>query len=280
MARPRRTRLVYCVLGIAAWLCALACLPCGAVVFFLPSEPRFRPVDLGEFSTTSLRDIPIVTPDEFAALDVSNQVLNVSPASQMNLRAFLPVLAEEIELYPSRLIWQLRLNRIVLCTRLSLNAQPIGGIVDFQRGDLYLDSGSLAANVAYARKAIHHEIFHLLDYRRREDIYRDSNWEALNAPGFQYSGDRRFLLSEPNSGVESSDLAGFLNHYSTCNVAEDKAEVFAFLMVQPDKVAERARSDRVLQSKVIWMKVLLETFCSALDDEFWERISNARRQKQ
>ena len=64
---------------------------------------------------------------------------------------------------------------------------------------------------------------------------------------------------------------GFLNHYSTTGVEEDKAEIFANLIVEPEVVKKRAETDAVLQSKVAQMRELLAAFCAEMNDDFWKK---------
>jgi hypothetical protein len=70
---------------------------------------------------------------------------------------------------------------------------------------------------------------------------------------------------------------GVLNHYSTTAVEEDKAEVFANLIVDSKYVANRAKKDRVLSAKVERMKELLVAFCPEMNDKFWEAAGKMKR---
>jgi hypothetical protein len=76
--------------------------------------------------------------------------------------------------------------------------------------------------------------------------------------------------------VLTDRFPGFLNHYSTTGVEEDKAEFFANLMVEPDYVLRRAAEDRVIQAKVLRMRELMADFCDQIEEEFRDRIGNTR----
>ena len=80
--------------------------------------------------------------------------------------------------------------------------------------------------------------------------------------------------------VSSSRIViGFLEPYSTSGLEEDKAEVFANMMVAPDYVKQRAASDPVIRAKVARMKELLADFCPNMNKEFWERVEQRERKK-
>src|SRR5204863_9871526 len=83
----------------------------------------------------------------------------------------------------------------------------------------------------------------------------------------------RFVASTEHSGK----YPGFLNHFSTFGVNEDKAEVFANLIVDSAYVERRATKDPVLRAKVQRMRELLAEFCPAVNDEFWEKARKLKR---
>jgi hypothetical protein len=63
---------------------------------------------------------------------------------------------------------------------------------------------------------------------------------------------------------------GFLNHYSTTGVEEDKAEIFANLIVRTSHLERVILTDPVLDAKVKRMKKMLQDFSSDVDDSFWK----------
>ena len=110
-------------------------------------------------------------------------------------------------------------------------------------------------------------------------VEQDPDWEALNPPGFRYRGGGRTALADPTlTAVPTDRVPGFLSMYSTSAVDEDKAEVFAYLMADPEFVDARVRVDPVVRAKVARMRELLAGFCPAINDQFWERVHRARKQ--
>ena len=71
--------------------------------------------------------------------------------------------------------------------------------------------------------------------------------------------------SEPNSAK-----------YVTSGIEEDKAEMFAHMMIEFAVVAERASTDQVVQRKLTAMRELLESFCAENYDAVWTRVRCAR----
>ncbi|MHC4954073.1 MAG: hypothetical protein ACYTGZ_09295, partial [Planctomycetota bacterium] len=69
---------------------------------------------------------------------------------------------------------------------------------------------------------------------------------------------------------------GFLNRYSQSSVAEDMAEVYAYLITRPKAVKRRTKKDDVLDAKVTMLKRHLLIFSPHIDDGFWEAAAQPR----
>jgi hypothetical protein len=98
----------------------------------------------------------------------------------------------------------------------------------------------------------------------------------LNAKVFRY-GSGATAQGDETAGVLNRGLSGFLNRYSQTAVEEDKAEVFSVMIVQSEHIAERVRSDQVLDSKTRMMRDIIKGYCAAMDDSFWERARKLQR---
>jgi hypothetical protein len=81
-----------------------------------------------------------------------------------------------------------------------------------------------------------------------------------------------------DTSVLTDKYPGFLNHYSTTGVEEDKAEVFANLIFDAAYVAERAKKDKVLATKIERMKELLTKFCPEMNQKFWTKVEKINRE--
>ena len=94
----------------------------------------------------------------------------------------------------------------------------------------------------YLCRVLHHEFFHIIDYRDDGDVYEDKAWAALNRPGFHYGTGGKNAQHVASARELTEKFPGFLNYYATTGVEEDKAEVFANLIVDPAYVAKPRQS--------------------------------------
>ena len=107
--------------------------------------------------------------------------------------------------------------------------------------------------------------------------HADEQWAALNPPGFKYGGGGKSAQGEQNASILTDKVPGFLTLYATTGVEEDKAVVFANLLVDFAYVEKRARKDQVLRAKAERMRELLAAFCPEMDEAFWKTVRNTKR---
>ena len=222
-------------------------------------------------------EVEIVTATPRFPVRTTHGEIDGESADRKTLESYAGLFALEFTLYPPDLVKRSTLNRVVLCKELSFAGQRRNAIPDFEHDTLYLDVARGKYSKTYLRKVIHHEFFHIIDYRDDGSVYQDELWEALNPEEFKYGSGGRTVQDISTTSVLTDKFSGFLNHYSTTGVNEDKAEVFANLIVDPAYVEGRARKDRVLKAKVERMRVLLVSFCPDMKEEFWERVRKTKR---
>ncbi len=191
-----------------------------------------------------------------------------SPAHR--IEKYQSLFADEFNHYPKELVRNSKLKRVVLCENLSFAGQRRNAIPDFEHDTLYLDIERGDYNQLYQRKVIHHEFFHMIDYRDDGKVYLDATWSALNESTFRYGSGGRNAQSDASTSLLTDRYPGFLNHYSTTGVEEDKAEMFANMLVEPQHVERRAFKDPIVNSKCEAMKSLIKKFCPEVTDEFWK----------
>lgn len=198
------------------------------------------------------------------------------PPTKEQWEPFAKLLAEELAVYSRALVKKTGLTRVVVCRDLQFGGQARSAVPDFARGVLYFDCWQNRDQPVFARRVIHHEYFHIIDKIDDGKLFEDEAWEALNAPDFKY-GRGGHTMRDPKAGLASTAMPGFLNRYSTSGVAEDKAEVFAFMMVQYRHVEGRAERDEVIRKKMARMKAILKELCGEVDDSFWAGRRKASR---
>ena len=108
-------------------------------------------------------------------------------------------------------------------------------------------------------------------------MYRDDVWSRLNAPDFKYGSGGVHAQDMPTTSVLTEKFPGFLNHYSTTGVEEDKAELFANMIVDSTLVGKRVEKDIVLGKKIRHMKRSRADSCPEMNSEFWERAVSQPR---
>jgi hypothetical protein len=190
---------------------------------------------------------------------------------------YAKIFCDEFSLYPPDLIRRCRLRRIVLCKRLSFDGDHWNAVPDLEHDTLYLDVSSIEFNEQYSRVVIHHDFFHMVDRRSGLMALNNDRWSLLNPADFRYGSGGRNAQSNARSGVLTRCYPGFLNHYSTTSAEEDKAEIFANLIVKADYVTDWLGSDIVLQAKVSRIKASMKAFCPEMDESFFTRAQKMER---
>ena len=210
----------------------------------------------------------IPSPTGFSFRSGPDRITAESP-DERAVDEYLPLLATELDEYPRALIRCLGLTKIVLCGELTCGGQPRLGVASYADKSLYLN---VNATGYFARRVLHHEFFHLIDWFDDIQVYQGEQWAALNPPGFEYGDGGESAQDDPTASILTDQYEGFLNRYSMTGIEEDKAEVFSCLMVDRAFVMQRAGVDMYLQEKLREMEWLLDRFCDDIDEEFLERI--------
>jgi hypothetical protein len=222
--------------------------------------------------------VQVVVDKEPFPVKTAHGAIDGKAASREELRAYVPLLLFEFNLYPRDLVKKTELKRIVLCKDLTFGGQRRNAVPDFEHNTLYLEVARGRHSGPYMRRVIHHEFFHIIDLRDDGELYRDERWAALNGKGFRYGAGGKEAQGDATVSLAGGAAPGFVNRYSMTAVEEDKAEVFAHMMVGYDQLEKRATRDRVLGLKVRRMAGLLERFSPAVDRGFWQRVRRLRRQ--
>ncbi len=224
--------------------------------------------------------IEIITANAAFPVQTTFGMIEGKNADETDLEDYTKLFSFEFAIYPPELVQRAQLKRVVFCTGLSFAGQRRNAVPDFEHDTLYLDVSRGKHSQLYLRKVIHHEFFHIIDYRDDGAVYRDDSWSSLNAADFQYGTGGAAAQDRANTSILTTQFPGFLNHYSTTGVEEDKAEVFANLIVGLPAFEERASKDHVLNAKMERMKQLLTGFCPELNEMFWERVRSLKRTDQ
>ncbi len=220
--------------------------------------------------------LDIVTKAPTFPVKTAHGPIGGTEADTADVESYATIFAFEWSLYPTDLVRKTQVKGVVFCKDLSFAGQKRTAVPDFEHDTLYLDVSSGRHDDRYVRKVIHHEFFHFVDLRDDGKLYEDERWVSLNPSGFKYGRGGAKLQSD-HTVTKPSDEPGFLNRYATAGVEEDKAEVFAHMMVEPKLIAGRVEKDEYMRAKVERMRELLAAFSRKVDKDFWAAVEKVER---
>ena len=147
--------------------------------------------------------------------------------------------------YSYSFLKKINLKYIVLCNNLSISGINTAGIPDNVMRTLILD---INFNKKYFERAIHHEIFHIINDQHKKK-FNENKWKELNKLNFRYS---KCSTCSQKLGLDTyNKTEGFFSEYSKTTPSEDMAEVFSHLMIQKIKIN---RNDYILNEKIKFIK--------------------------
>lgn len=163
-------------------------------------------------------------------------------------RAAGTVVATALARLPDASLERLGLRYVILCGQAMAGSRRIGGIPVPPLNLLMLDVGASGRNQAYLQHLFLHELYHLIEYRF--NTFNDADWQARFGTGYA-SG----YGSEGTQSTIGSGKRGFLNSYSETFPHEDRAELFALLLLEPAAVDAHIQTagDDPLRQKVQYM---------------------------
>ena len=229
-----------------------------------PEEVTAEKVDIER-----LLGLEVIASATDVAVDTPWGTLAGKPATGRQIDRYLRLLGVELAKYPPELFARIGLRRVVLCRDLHLGKQPRAAVPLRDHGSMHFDVVAGDFSRDYQRIVVHHELMHVIDERDDGTVYLDPEWSALNEPEFRYGNGGINAQNDPNASLHMTGVPGFLTSYATSAVEEDKAELFARLMVEPGYVSKRAEDDAILRRKVVRLKELLVSFCPQFDDRVW-----------
>lgn len=147
---------------------------------------------------------------------------------------------------PDETLQSLDLRYIIFCGDLFQDGLKVGGF-PVPVNDLMMLNLTHRTDARDIREFFLHEFYHLVE--ARHDIVKDPDWERLFGSGYysSYKGH-----TGPENNRLGSGTFGFINRYSQTFPHEDRAEIFAMLMVSRPQLIQYIidQQDEMLYAKV------------------------------
>ncbi|WP_440652950.1 putative zinc-binding metallopeptidase [Candidatus Pelagibacter sp. HIMB1542] len=197
--------------------------------------------------------------------------------TKSNYKDVINNLVKEINVYPASFLKNSGLKYVMICEKItdkSLGFEPGGlapGHVDQSPGVFYLNLSAVnkiknsKAKKDYIRILFHHEFYHIID-SKLSLMQLDEAWEKINK--VDYSND----LITGGIGIDTS-VEGFISGYARNNSAEDKAELFAFMVAQHKEFKKAIAKDEILLKKSKLMISRLKGISKEIDKKFWKKLN-------
>ena len=197
--------------------------------------------------------------------------------TKSNYKDVINSLVKEINIYPASFLQNSGLKYVMICEKItdqSLGFEPGGlapGHVDQSPGVFYLNLSVVnkfknpKSKKNYLRLLFHHEFYHIID-SKLSLMQLDETWEKINK--VDYSDD----LITGGIGIDTS-VEGFISEYARNNSAEDKAELFAFMIAQHKEFKKAIAKDEILLKKSKLMISRLKGISKEIDKNFWKNLN-------
>ena len=191
------------------------------------------------------------------------------------LLTFLKIFREEFDKYPQDFIARTKLKQVAFVKELSFLGQRRSAVPDYLREILYYDYAKASLNSVYQRHVIHHELYHMIEEEINGNVYwKDPEWMKFNKKNFKYGKGGHKVQNNNNMNNMVHPKKGFVNLYSMSGLEEDKAEIYASLLVEVEhnKLLKWIKEDDILGKKVAYMKQFLRNCCKEIDEDYWRSL--------
>jgi hypothetical protein len=178
--------------------------------------------------------------------------LNYSLADTQDSQALKKALflfIREISLYPKNFFRYAHCQDIYFVAKLFYKQKPADGLFSEGTNYIFYDYSRRSDNTQKIRHYIHHELYHLIGSKHPFWKEHGPAWQALNRSGFSYNKKSNPHERNPINFYAPPE-PGFITDYAMASAEEDRAEVFACMMI-PE---ERSLMDRWAQKDKILFK--------------------------
>jgi Putative zinc-binding metallo-peptidase len=187
----------------------------------------------------------------------------VQSSDQGDIDEFNRIFNAEWAKYPESVLDTSGLKKVYLVKNLTVDGQTRAAMPEpISEDALYFDISKhylSSENGDYIRRVIHHEFAHLIIYNIHGDYQGDSAWSRCNTSNISYGSGGASMYQNPEYAHAIHPVEGFINGYATSGIEEDRAEVFAYLMVEGSQLDSLSADDEKLSCKVELTKQLVRS---------------------
>ena len=238
---------------------------------YYPSKSSLKVLDefISSKKVFSTKGIDIL----IATKDFKNKKNFSCTKSKSNFKDILNILRKEIEIYPVSFLKNSGLKYVIICEELTDRGENPAGLApshfDQSPGVFYVNISAIKSfnkeKVGVIKHVFHHEFYHVIDAKLTK-LYVDDEWNKLNKQNYS-----DVLLVDRN--VIDNSIKGYISKYARNNLAEDKAELFAFMISQHKAFKNTLAKDDILIKKTELMISRLKAISKDIDKNFWKRLN-------
>jgi len=202
-------------------------------------------------------------------IDVSQKIkikqIEGKPVNGMALERDLLRFFECLEYLPESFVKRSGINKIVILDDLKLKDTPAGGIAC---------GNVMVLRKGFGKHTFYHELFHIFD----DTVHSNKQWCSLNPKEFVYKGSefydadlnrRETKMVEKNSWIQKMKVH-FVSEYAMSFEHEDRAEVFASMLVEGRNFKKRTAKSPVMRRKMSMIIDMTESK-RLLGRDFWRK---------
>ena len=211
-------------------------------------------------------------------INIISYKIESNPCDSEDLDMYIPLFFLEFLIYPKSFIKNSKIKQIIFVHDIQFTtpfySQERAGCPEHQQTKSLILAAA-ERNFLYIRIVMHHEFFHYVDWID-DYSYEDEKFEKLNEPNFSYGKGGEF---EREWIKLDKGTKGFINHYSTTGLEEDRAEIYQYLIGDPDEALNN--KDEIVRKKVMRIQEFVNKFdpegMGNKKNNFWGNLIDFRR---
>lgn len=225
----------------------------------------------------------------FSQYGLTAQVISTTPSSYVQgfsthsllnsgnlyqLKAYGKVFIDEWAKYPADWVKNSKLQKVAFVKKLTNQGIYVAALPDPIGDTLYYDVTYGTGD--YARNVVHHEYGHLIEYNYFNLYNRaDSQWTSCHPASFSYGSGGITSYGQPGFVNTEHPSSGFVTAYAKYGIEEDKAEVYAYLMVTEDylQLKQWIKTDSCLAKKVSQYKEFIGSHSAVMKGVYYDAIN-------